>query len=180
MYSDADIKMIEIGSLTFDEEETLNSVIYRGLGRGVDPSQPKKPEGVPFSQVPIKEEEPDNVSMKAQSLVESETTATSQPNKEVVKGSATKEKKIETILRKEPVVKIKKLALDENGAIIMTDELKNMIKGMSGYDSDETIIYNLGGLVSRDTPKVSQCRDQIMHATTCKGNKKSAKSRFHI
>ena len=78
------------------------------------------------------------------------------------------------------MVKIKKLALDENGAIIMMDELKNMIKGMSGYDSDETIIYNLGGLVSPDTPKVSQCRGQIMHATTCKGNKKSAKSRFHI
>ena len=171
VYSDADIKTIKIGQLTFNEEKTLNSVIYRGLGRGVDSSQPKKPEGVPFSQVPIKEEEPDNVRVKVQSPAESETTATSQPNKAVVKGSTTKEKEIETILRKESVVKIKKLALYENGIIIMTDELKKMIKGRSGYDSDKTIIHNLGGLVTPDTSKVSQLRSQTTCVNTCKGNK---------
>ena len=43
-----------------------------------------------------------------------------------------------------------------------------------------TIIYNLGGLVTLGTPKVSQHRSQTMHANTCKGNKHSAKSRFCI
>ena len=32
---DKDIKTIEVGSLTFDELETLNYVIYRGLGMAV-------------------------------------------------------------------------------------------------------------------------------------------------
>ena len=35
----ADSKMVVIGELTFDEEETLNKVIYRGLGVGIDKSR---------------------------------------------------------------------------------------------------------------------------------------------
>ena len=34
-----DSKMVVIGELTFDEEETLNKVIYRGLGVGIGKSR---------------------------------------------------------------------------------------------------------------------------------------------
>ena len=40
--SNEDIKMVEIGCLTFDEDETLNSVIFRGLGKGLDPIEVNK------------------------------------------------------------------------------------------------------------------------------------------
>ena len=33
-----DIKSLEIGRLTFDESSTLDSVIQRGLGVGIDPA----------------------------------------------------------------------------------------------------------------------------------------------
>ena len=45
--TEEDIKTIEIGILTFDKEETLNSVIYRGLGVGIDP---KAKSGKPFAK----------------------------------------------------------------------------------------------------------------------------------
>ena len=54
--STEDVKTIEIGCLTFDEEETLNSVIYRGLGWGIDPSDKTKKTGIPFVKDLIKQE----------------------------------------------------------------------------------------------------------------------------
>ena len=59
VYSDEDVKTIEIGQLTFDEEDTLNSVIFRGLGRGLDPTPPMKPICTPSRQIPIKKESSD-------------------------------------------------------------------------------------------------------------------------
>ena len=54
--SNEDIKTVEIGCLTFDEEETLNSVIFRGLGKALDPTEPNKKLGIPFHKDIIKEE----------------------------------------------------------------------------------------------------------------------------
>ena len=52
-----DIKTIELGTLTFDEGETLNSVIYQGLGKAIDPSDNVKKAGKPFvKDVVIKQE----------------------------------------------------------------------------------------------------------------------------
>ena len=50
------MKTIEIGQLTFDEEDTLNSVIFRGLGKGLDPKSAMQPTCTPFRQIPIKQE----------------------------------------------------------------------------------------------------------------------------
>ena len=54
--STEDITTIEIGCFTFDEEETLNSVIYRGLRWGIDPSDKTKKTGIPFVKDLIKQE----------------------------------------------------------------------------------------------------------------------------
>ena len=48
--------MVEVGCLTFDEDETLNSVIFRGLGKGLDPTEVNKKLGIPFHKDIIKEE----------------------------------------------------------------------------------------------------------------------------
>ena len=148
IYSNADVKTVEIGQLTFDEEETLNSVIYRGLGRGIDPALPRKPVSVPFRHIPIKQELPE-------SAIGSETEATTEPqcSKGTDKEHATQEKECEKIAIREPVIKLKRLAVDETGNVIMSDDLRQMIKGASGYNSDETIIYNLGGVVTLASPR---------------------------
>ena len=54
--SNEDIKTVEIGCLTFDEDEILNSVIFRGLGKGLDPMEVNKKLGIPFCKDIIKEE----------------------------------------------------------------------------------------------------------------------------
>ena len=48
--STEDIKVIELGYLTFDEEEMLNSVIYRGLGRAIDPGDAGDKVDKPFEK----------------------------------------------------------------------------------------------------------------------------------
>ena len=53
--SNDDIKTIELRCLTFDEEDTLNSVIYRGLGRAINHG--KKP-GKPFIKDMVIKQEP--------------------------------------------------------------------------------------------------------------------------
>ena len=45
------VKTLEIGQLTFDETDTLHSVIHRGLGVGVDPNISTK--NHPYPSVPI-------------------------------------------------------------------------------------------------------------------------------
>ena len=59
VYSDEDVKTIEIGRLTFDEGDILNSVFFRGLGRGLDPTPATKPTCTPLRQTPIKKESSD-------------------------------------------------------------------------------------------------------------------------
>ena len=54
--SNEDIKTLEIGCLTFDDEETLSSVIFRGLGKALDPTEANKKLGIPFCKDIIKEE----------------------------------------------------------------------------------------------------------------------------
>ena len=53
---DMDVKTIELGCLTFDEEETLNYIIYHGLGKalgsGDEPSRKQE------STVPTVKQEP--------------------------------------------------------------------------------------------------------------------------
>ena len=140
-YSDEDVKTIEIGRLTFDEEDTLNSVIFRGLGRGLDPTPPTKPTGTPFRQITIKKESLDTLE------VDVRTDKSCSLDDVEAHTSQHKESDIQTRLAKrELVIKLKKLATDEKGNVIMTEELKQKVLSVSsGYDSDETIIYNLGG-----------------------------------
>ena len=59
--SNENIKTVEVGCLTSDEDETLNSVIYRGLGRGLDPMEVKKKQGIPFRKDIIKKEPSESV-----------------------------------------------------------------------------------------------------------------------
>ena len=133
------MKTIEIGRLTFDEEDTLNSVIFRGLGRGLDPT--------PFRLIPIKKESSDasevDVRTEKPCTVDEILTHRSQHNESDIQTRITK---------REPVVKLKKLAIDEKENVIMTEELKQKVLSANGYDSDETIIYHLGGVITPKSP----------------------------
>ena len=175
VYSDEDVKTIEIGRLTFDEEDTLNCIIFRGLGRGLDPTPPIKPTGTPFRQIPIKEESSDTleVNVRTEKLctldeVEAHT-------------SQHKESDIQTRLAKrELVVKLKKLATDEKGNVIMTEELKQKVLSASGYDSDETIIYNLGGVIIPKSLKSTKQDTELRTVQAHKIRGHPSKSGFHI
>ena len=137
------MKTIEIGRLTFDEEDTLNSVIFRGLGRGLDPTPPTNTTSVPLRQLPVKKESSDTLEVD----VRTEKSCTLDDVE--AHTSQHKESSIQTRLAKrEPVVMLKRLATDEKGNVIMTEELKQkVLSASSGYYSDETIIYNPGGLI---------------------------------
>ena len=100
IHTDDDIKTVEIGSLTFDEEETLNSVISKG------PDISLKSKSAPL---------PESTSLE-QTLVKQELLYT-------VPADVAKEKQ-PTRLRRELIVKLQKLATDEDGNVILTDELK--------------------------------------------------------
>ena len=174
VYSDEDVKSIEIGCLTFDEEDTLNSVIFRGLGRGLDPTPATKPTCTPFKQTPIKKESSDalevNVRTEKPCTVDEILTHKSQH----------KESDIHTrIGKRELVVKLKKLAIDEKGNVIMTQELKQKVLSASGYDSDETIIYNLGGVIIPKSPTTTKhdTEPKVCHAR--KTRRCPSKSGFH-
>ena len=54
--SNEDIKTVEVGCLTFDKDETLNSVMFRGLGKALDCTEENKRLGIPFLKDIIKEE----------------------------------------------------------------------------------------------------------------------------
>ena len=96
------MKTIEIGQLTFDEEDTLNSVIVRGLGRGLDPTPATKPTCTPFRQIPIKKESLDT------SEVDVRTEKTCTADEIVTHKSQYKESDIQTrVAKRELVVKLK-------------------------------------------------------------------------
>ena len=103
------MKTIEIGRLTFDEEDTLNSVIFRGLGRGLDPKSATEPTCTPFRQIPIKQES--SVTVEVDVTAEKPSTA----DQILTHKSQHKEFDIQSrIAKRELVVKLKKLAIDEN------------------------------------------------------------------
>ena len=58
---DDNIKTVEIGSLRFDEEETLNSVISKGLDTTLKSKSAPLPESTPLEHTLVKQELPDTV-----------------------------------------------------------------------------------------------------------------------
>ena len=56
VHSDDDVKTVELGRLTFDEEETLNSVISKGLDIVLNPKSALVPACSPLRQSQIKQE----------------------------------------------------------------------------------------------------------------------------
>ena len=175
VYSDEDVKTIEIGRLTFDEEDTLNSVIFRGLGRGLDPNPAMKPTCTPFRQIPIKKES--SGTLEVDVIAEKPCTV----DHILTHKSQHEEIDFQTrIAKRELVVKLKKLATDEKENVIMTEELKQNVLSASGYDSDETIIYNPGGVIIPKSPTVTKhdTKPRACHAR--KTRRRSSKSGFHI
>ena len=155
---------------------TYSDVIFRRLGRGLDPTPPTKPTGTPFRQIPIKEESSNtlevNVRTEKSCTLDDVEAHTSQH----------KESDIQTRLAKrELVVKLKKLATDEKGNVIMTEELKQkVLSASSGYDSDKTIIYNLGGVIIPKSPKSTKQDTGPRTVQTHKIRGHPSKSGFHI
>ena len=57
-----DIKTIELGTLTFDENKTLQRIIHCGLGVGIDPNtRANEPEKSPTKNQVVKQEPPDDI-----------------------------------------------------------------------------------------------------------------------
>ena len=135
VHTDDDIKTVEIGRLTFDGEETLNSVITKGLDVVLKPKSALVPACTPLRHTPIKQELPDTTHV--------DVVMDKQPKK----------------LRRELVVKLQKLAIDEKGNVIMTNELKQNMLLTGGYDSEETIIYNPGEITPPKSSKPLNLKD---------------------
>ena len=170
------MKTIEIGRLTFDEEDTLNSVIFRGLGRGLDPKPATEPTCTPFRQIPIKKESLG--ALEVDIIADKPCTA----DQILTHKSQHKEIDIQSrIAKRELVVKLKKLAIDEKGNVIMTEELKQNVLSASGYDSDETIIiYNPGGVIVPKSPTATKRNTESKACHARKTRRCSSKSGFHI
>ena len=156
VHSDDDIKTVELGRLTFDEEETLNSVISKGLDVVLNPKSALVPTRTPLRHTPIKQELPDTIHVNA---------ATDNQLKKT---------------RRELVVKLQKLAIDEKGNVIMTNELKQNMLLTSGYDSEETIIYNPGEITPPKSSKLTEHATESKRSKARKSRRSATKSGFHI
>ena len=156
VHTDDDIKTVEIGQLTFDEEETLNSVITKGLDVVLKPKSALVPACTPLRHTPIEQELPDTTHV--------DVVTDKQPKK----------------LRRELVVKLQKLAIDEKGNVIMTNELKQNMLSTSGYDSEETIIYNPGEITPPKSSKPTEHVIEPKRSKVRKSRKSATKSGFHI
>ena len=156
VHTDDDIKTVEIGRLTFDEEETLNSVISMGLDAALKPKSAPVPECTPLRHTPVKQELPETTPV--------DVVTDKQPKR----------------LRRELVVKLQKLAIDKNGNVIMTNELKQHMLSTSGYDSEETIIYNPGELIPPNSSKPTEHVIALKRSKVRKSRKSAIKSGFHI
>ena len=108
------------------------------------------PARTPLRHTPIKQELPDTIHVDA--------ATDNQPKKS----------------RRELVVKLQKLAIDEKGNMIMTNELKQNMLSTSDYDSEETIIYNPDETIP--TEHVTESK----RSKVCKSRKSATKSGFHI
>ena len=175
VHSDEEVKTIEIDRLTFDEEETLNSVISKGLGRALDPKSAMVPTYTPFRQIPIKQELPDTVQVDA--VTGKSCTADQNPVNETQHNESDIQSRI---TRRELVVKLKKLAIDEKGNVIMTEELKQNMLMTSGYDSEETKIYNPDEIILPESPKVPKYATEPKASKARKTKRNIIKSGFHI
>ena len=135
-----------------------------------------KPTGTPFRWIPIKEESSDTLEVD----VRTEKSCTLDDVE--AHTSQHKESDIQTRLAKrELVVKLKKLATDEKGNVIMTEGLKQkVLSASSGYDSDKTIIYNLGGVIIPKSPKSTKQDTEPRTVQTRKIRGHPSKSGFHI
>ena len=92
-----------------------------------------------------------------------------------------KENDIQTrVAKRELVVKLKQLATDENGNVIMTEELKQKVLSVSGYDSDETIIHNLGGVIIPKSLTSTKQDTEPRACHECNTRRHPSKSGFHI
>ena len=154
VHTDEDIKTVEIGSLTFDEEETLNSVISKGLDI-TSKSKSKSAlhaENTSSAHCLVKQEPLDSVPAVA------------------------KEKQPKRV-RRRLVVKLHKLATDSDGNVILTEELKRHLISPSGYDSDETIIYNFGGITPSNKLKLVR---EPKKPKLRKSGRSATRSRFDI
>ena len=153
IHTDDDIKTVEIGSLTFDEEETLNSVISKGLDTTLKSKSAPLPESTSLEHTLVKQELLDTVP--------ADVAKEKQPKR----------------LRRELIVKLQKLATDEDGNVILTDELKQHLISISGYDSEETIIYNPGEITPSNT---AQPVSEPKRPKVRKSRKSATRSRFYI
>ena len=114
------------------------------------------PARTPLGHTPIKQELPDTIRVDADT--------DNQPKKS----------------RRELVVKLQKLAIDEKGNVIMTNELKQNMLSTSGYDSEETIIYNPGEIIPPKSSKSTEHVTESKRSKVRKSRKSATKSGFHI
>ena len=119
-----DVKSLEIGRLTFDESSTLDSVIQRGLGVGIDPAIKSRKECTSEIKEEVHEPEP-----AGQKLSETET-----------------EKSTKSYIRKFGIkvckVRLTRIDVKQIEKRTYTDEPLR-----ESSDSDDTIIYSLGKII---------------------------------
>ena len=154
VHTNEDIKTVEIGSLTFDEEETLNSVISKGLD--------------------ITSKSKSKSALLAESTSSEHCLVKQEPLDTVP--AVAKEKQPKRV-RRRLVVKLHKLATDNDGNVILTEELKRHLISPSGYDSDETIIYNFGGITPSNKLKLVR---EPKKPKVRKSGRSATRSRFDI
>ena len=155
VHSDDDVKTVELGRLTFDEEETLNSVLSKGLDIVLNPRSALVPAHTPLRHTQIKQELP--VTIYVDAVTRKSCTVDQIPVNETQHNEMDNQS---NKTRRELVVKLQKLAIDEKGNVIMTNELKQNMLLTSGYDSEETIIYNP---IEMTPPKSSKLTDERSH-----------------
>ena len=133
------------------------------------------PAHTPLRQTQIKQELPDTIHVDA--VTRKSCTADEIPVNETQHNETDNQPKK---TRRELVVKLKKLAIDEKGNMIMTEELKQNMLSANGYDSEETIIYNPGEIILPKSSKVTKYATESKRSKAHKSRRSTTKSGFHI
>ena len=175
VHSDDDVKTVELGRLTFDEEETLNSVLSKGLDVVLKPKSALVPARTPLRHTQIKQELSDNIYVDA--VTRKSCTVDQIPVNETQHNETDNQSKK---TRRELVVKLQKLAIDEKGNVIMTNELKQNMLSTSGYDSEETIIYNPDEMSPPKSSKLTEHATESKRSKARKSRRSTTKSGFRI
>ena len=173
--SNEDIKTVEVGCLTFDKDKTLNSIIFRGLGKALDPMEVNKKPGIPFHKDTIKEEpkEPadnqdpnptglpiDIESVQEREIDKNQMNISDDMQEKNIRLSCTKDienKKDEGLRLMNRMLKVTlvRLEVDEHGEVKwMKDLLEKLKSSNDGYDSDDTVIYHPGRVIKSKSLKV--------------------------